>query len=242
MTSALASRDGTRPQPSVGGSLGYLLLSLPLGIAGFVAVTTLASVGLSTFVVWAGVPVLALLIVGSRYAGQLERFRTHALLGTYVASPYRPLPARGVRARWRARLLDGATWRDLAYFVLLLPIGIAEFTIAVTTWSVGLGLTGLPIYFRYLPDDAFVLWGVDDHWVTVDSTLAALPLAAIGMLVLALAVVSTRAIGTVHARYARAMLGPGPRARRIAEADEPEPLSYQGNPDNSAGTHQGVVA
>lgn len=221
MTSALAIRDGSRPRPSVGGSLLYLLLSLPLGIAGFMAVVTLATVGLGTFVVWAGVPVLALLVLGGRVASRFERARTHALLGAYVASPYRPLPSRGLRARWRARLLDGATWRDLAYFVLLLPIGIAEFSTVVTTWSVGLGLTALPIYFRYLPDDAFVLWRADDHWVTVDSTVAALPWAALGVLVLAFAVVVTRALGTAHARYARVMLGPGPRARRITESDSP---------------------
>lgn len=238
MTSALASRDGSRPRPSAGGSLAYLLLSFPLGIMGFVAVVTLASVGLSTFVVWVGVPVLALLVLGSRHAGRLERARTHALLGAYVASPYRPLPARGLRARWRARLLDGATYRDLAYFVLLLPIGIAEFTIAVTTWSVGLGLTALPVYYRYLPGHAFVVGRAHGDWVVVGSTFAALPWAALGLLVLAFAVVATKTLGAVHARFARMMLGPGPRARRIAE----EPGPQRENSDNSTETHHRVVA
>jgi hypothetical protein len=219
MTSAHSVADGSRPRPSLAGSLGYLLLNLPLGIAGFVTVVTLASVGLSTALVWVGVPVLAALVLGTRAAARFERARARALLGAYVASPYRPLPAIGWRARWRARLLDGATWRDLGYFVLLFPIGIADFVLVVTSWSVGLGLAALPVYFRYLPDGAFVLFEKHSPWLVVDSTVKALPLAALGLLVLALAIALTRGLGVAHARFVRLVLGPGPRARRLAEAD-----------------------
>ncbi|TNC21420.1 sensor domain-containing protein [Amycolatopsis alkalitolerans] len=208
-----AVEDGTRPHPSVAGSLGYLLLNFPVGLAGFVAVVTLAPVGLSTAIVWLGVPVLAVLILGTRAAARFERARAHALLGTYVASPYRPLPAIGWRARWRARLLDGATWRDLGYFVVLFPIGTAEFVVLVTCWSVGLGLTTLPTYVGYLPE------GTDLGLVRITSAVQALPWAVAGVLVLALSVVLTRELGAVHARFARLALGPGPRARRLAETE-----------------------
>ncbi|MTD57197.1 sensor domain-containing protein [Amycolatopsis pithecellobii] len=199
-------QDGTRPRPPVAGSLGYLLLNLPVGIAGFVAVVTLAAVGLGTAVVWAGVPVLALLLLGTRAAARFERARAHALLGTYIATPYRPLPATGWRARWRARLLDGATWRDLGYFVLLFPVATAEFVILVTCWSAGLALTALPIY---APADSD-LFG---------APVQTLPWAAVGLLVLALSRTVTRAMGAAHARFVRLVLGPGPRARRLAESE-----------------------
>jgi hypothetical protein len=220
MTSAHSVVDGTRPRPSAVGSLGYLLLNLPLGIAGFVTVVTLGSVGLSTAVIWAGVPVLAVLVLGTRAAARFERARAHALLGTYIAAPYRPLPAKGW-PRWRARLRDGATWRDLGYFVLLFPIGTAEFVVLVTCWSVGLGLTTLPAYVGYLPDDSVILF---DH-VAVDSAVKALPWAAVGLLVLALALMLTRTLGMAHARFVRLVLGPGPRARKLAEADAEHPLN-----------------
>ncbi|SFJ84863.1 sensor domain-containing protein [Amycolatopsis sacchari] len=216
MTSASSVEDGSRPYPSIAGSLLYLLLNLPLGIAGFVGVTTLAAVGLTTAVVWIGVPVLALLVLGSRAAAQFERARAHALLGTYVVSPYRPLPGTGWRLRWRTRVLDGATWRDMGYFVLLLPLGLAEFVPLVVTWAAGLGLTALPIYFRYLPNAAFITFD-GTHHVVIDSTVDALPWAALGLAVLALAIAMTRALGVAHARLVRVLLGPGPRARRIAE-------------------------
>ncbi|GAB2960687.1 sensor domain-containing protein [Amycolatopsis acidiphila] len=219
MTSAHSVVDGSRPRPSAAGSLGYLLLNLPLGIAGFVAVVTLASVGMGTVIVWAGVPVLAALLLGTRAAARFERARAHALLGTYIAAPYRPLPARGWQVRWRARLLDGATWRDLGYFVLLFPVGVAEFVVLVTSWSTGLGLAALPVYFRYLPGGAFVFFREDQPWFVVDSTGKALPWAALGLLVIALSLALTRTLGAGHARFVRLVLGPGPRARRLAEAD-----------------------
>jgi hypothetical protein len=221
MTSALSERDGSRPRPPVGGSLVYLLLNLPLGIAGFTWVVTLLTTGVGSVIVWAGLPVLALLVLSTRAAARFERARVHAMLGAYVATPYRPLPATGQRARWRARLLDGATWRDLGYFVVLLPIGIAEFTVVVTTWSVGLGLAALPVYFRFLPDGAYFFPAFDERWIVVDSTIEALPWAALGVLVLALSIVLTRGLAGVHARFARLALGPGPRARRLAEAPFP---------------------
>lgn len=219
MTSAHSVADGSRPRPSLSGSLAYLLLNLPLGIAGFVAVVTLVSVGVSTAIVWVGVPVLVALMLSTRAAARFERARAHALLGAYVASPYRPLPASGWQARWRARLLDGASWRDLGYFILLFPIGIADFVLVVTSWSVGLGLAALPVYFRYLPDGAFVMFDKHQPWLVVDSTVKALPFAALGLLVLAFSTVLTRGLGSAHARFVRLVLGPGPKARRLAEAD-----------------------
>src|SRR2546427_725505 len=80
-------------------------------------------------------------------------------------------PEGGQKARWKARLTDGATWRDFTYFLLLLPLGIAEFVLLVTSWSVALGLLTLPIYFRHLPGGPYYFPGWDIHWFVVDSTL-----------------------------------------------------------------------
>lgn len=215
--------DGSRPRPHMLGALVFLLLSLPLGIAGFVGVVTLASVGLGTVIVWAGIPVLALLVLLSRAAAQFERARVRTLLGAYVVTPYRPMPGTGWRARWRARLLDGATWRDMAYLILLLPIGIAEFVLIVTLWSTGLGMAALPLYHSFLPPDTHIFGYFDPS-----STVETLPWAALGVLVVALSIVVTRVVGGLHARYARLMLGPGPRARRIADA--PVSASFSATP------------
>ncbi|HEX6352980.1 sensor domain-containing protein [Actinophytocola sp.] len=200
-------RDGTRPNPPLLGSVAYLLMNLPLGIASFVFVVVTMSLGVGTAIIWVGVAVLALGILVTRGLASLERLRVHAMLGTYVASPYRPLPEKG---RWLARVKDPATWKELAYLLLMLPLGIAEFTIVVVFWSVSLYLTLLPLYWAWIPSDwQLVLW--DHRVVEIDSWTATLPFAGLGVLVLAMAIIITNALGTLHAVYARAMLGPSPR-------------------------------
>jgi hypothetical protein len=200
-------RDGTRPNPPLLGSLAYLAMNLPIGIGSFVFVVTAVSVGVSTVIIWVGVAVLALAVLVMRGLASLERLRVHAMLGTYVASPYRPLPDKG---RWTSRVKDSATWKDMAYLVLLLPLGIAEFVIVVVFWSVSLYLTLLPVYWAWMPDDWHaVVW--DEAVFRADSWLATLPFAGLGVLILALAIIVTNALGTMHARYARAMLGPSQR-------------------------------
>jgi hypothetical protein len=207
MTTTTTERDGTRPDPPLLGSLAYLVMNLPVGIASFVFVVTTVAVGVSTVVVWVGLGVLALAVLGMRGMTALERLRVHAMLGTYVASPYRPT---GDRSRWLARVKDPATWKDMVYLLLMLPLGIAEFTVTVVTWSVALYLTLLPLYWNWIPSDwQLVLW--DHQVVNIDSWVATLPFAGLGLLVLALAVIVTKGLGTLHARYARAMLGPSKR-------------------------------
>src|SRR5262245_54340294 len=128
----ITERDGTNPNPPVLGSLAYLVLNLPVGIASFVFLVTTVSVGVSTAIIWVGVPVLMVSLLMWRGAARLERRRVHTMLRAYIATPYRPLPES--KNRWKTRLKDVATWKDFTYFVLLGPIGVAEFSLMVTLW------------------------------------------------------------------------------------------------------------
>jgi hypothetical protein len=206
-------RDGTRPNPPLLGSLAYLVMNLPIGIGSFVFVVVSMSLGVSTMIIWVGLAVLAVGLLVMRGLTSLERLRVHAMLGTYIATPYRPLPSKG---RWLARVKDPATWKDMAYLVLMLPVGIAEFTIMVTLWAVSLYLTFLPVYWAWVPSDwQMVLW--DHSIVSVDSWWETLPFAGLGVVILAVTIIVTNALGTLHAVYARAMLGPS--ERRIAKLE-----------------------
>jgi len=206
-------RDGTRPNPPLLGSLAYLAMNLPIGIGSFVFVVTAMSVGLSTVIIWIGLAVLAVAMLVMRGLASLERLRVHAMLGTYIASPYRPLPDKG---RWLSRVKDPATWKDMAYLVLMLPLGIAEFVVVVVAWTVSLYLTFLPLLWLWAPSDwDLVLW--DRPLWSIDSWVGTLPFAGLGVLLLALAIIVTNALGTAHAVYARAMLGPS--QSRIAKLE-----------------------
>lgn len=92
--------------------------------------------------------------------------------------------------------------------MLLFPLGIIEFVLLITSWSVSLALLALPIYYRYLPDGAYYFPAWDVRWITVDSTVAALPCAALGVLFVAVTAVLTRALAAMHARFTRGLLGP----------------------------------
>lgn len=81
-------RDGASPWPGLAGSIGYLLLNMPLGIAWFTALVTLVTVGVSTAVIWVGLPILAVAVLLWRGGARVERARTGAMLGTHIPAPY----------------------------------------------------------------------------------------------------------------------------------------------------------
>jgi hypothetical protein len=206
-----------RRDPPFGGSVVFLLLNLPLGVLAFGLLTALAAAGLGTALVWVGLGLLALLVLGVRGAARAERARVYALLDRYIDLPYLPLPAGGQKERWKARLKDPSTWRDLTYFFLLFPFGVVEFVLVTAFWSTSLALAGLPVYYRWLPEGAYFFPSEDLRWLTVDSTVEALPWAALGVLFVALSVALTKALAGVHARLAHALLGTTVAQRRRME-------------------------
>ncbi|MDT7805246.1 MAG: hypothetical protein QOI78_8679 [Actinomycetota bacterium] len=206
-----------RRDPPFGGSVVFLLMNLPLGVAAFALLTSFTAAGLGTAVVWVGVGLLAVLVLAVRGAARMERARVYALLDRYIDLPYLPLPAGKQALRWKARLKDTSTWRDLLYFFVLFPLGLIEFVLVTTFWSTSLALAGLPIYFRWLPGGAYYFPSDDLRWLTVDSTVEALPWAALGVLFIALSVALTRALAGTHARLANALLGPTVAQRRRME-------------------------
>ncbi|WP_037307666.1 sensor domain-containing protein [Amycolatopsis orientalis] len=217
MSSLAAERELRRSDPSFGGSLVYLLMNLPMGVLAFALLMAFGWLGIGTAIVWIGLPILALVILSVRGAARMERARVYALLDRYIDLPYLPLPAAGQSVRWKARLKDGSTWRDLSYFLLLFPLGIIEFVLVTVFWSTSLGLAGLPIYYRFLPGGEYRFPSWDLPWFTVDSTVSALPWAALGVLCIALSVALTKALAGMHARLATALLGPTRAQRRRLE-------------------------
>src|SRR5215210_7177869 len=110
----------------------YLLLALPLGVAEFAFLVTAISFGFSTAITLIGIPVLVGSVYAWRWLANLERRLVGALVGTEIPSPYRPDPAgRRWWTRFAARLADPATWKDLAYLLLRLPLGILGFSVTV---------------------------------------------------------------------------------------------------------------
>lgn len=194
-------------------SLFFMLLSLVTGIFYF----TLAVVGVSMS---AG---LAILIIGLPFfIGFIGLMRVIALgegrLLEAVSGermprrPVHPGPTRGFLERIGAMLRDVRTWTTLAYFLLMMPLGIVYFTIAVTGLATGSALAlGALLGFAQalgmrLPGDLRLDVGPIGLGGTAGDVFVLLLSLIAGVLVLTLTMHVARAIGRGHARLAKALL------------------------------------
>ena len=142
----------------------HLLLNMPIGIATFTIVVTGFALGFGLLITLLGIPILIAMLYVSRGMGWFERGRAKLLLDVDVPRPYRADPPSD--HWWRvpvSRLTDPATWTEIVYHLLLLPIGVLTFTVAFTFWVAGVSLLFLPVYAWALPEPVHVF----DSWVKV---------------------------------------------------------------------------
>ena len=110
-------------------------------------------------------------------------------------------------ARLKALFSDPSTWKDLGWHLLLLPVGIADFTIAVTAWSASLGLMPQPAWWWALPDSDPTELGL----FQVDSWGHAFLAMAIGIVLLPVAAALVRGTAAASGALSRVVLGPSRR-------------------------------
>lgn len=124
MEDGRAPREHPRPKPVR--AIIFLVFGSLLTLLEFIVVITLAAVGIATIVVWIGIPILIATTTLVRGFGDLERRWVRAMLGTPLVKIER-VPAEGrMLTRWRRRLIDPTTWRDLGYLLLKVPLSVAE--------------------------------------------------------------------------------------------------------------------
>jgi hypothetical protein len=130
--------------PRAYGALLYMLLSLVTGIVYFTFVVTGVSLSLGLFITLIGIP-LGLLVIGmTRLLAHVEGRLVEGLLG--VRMPRR-LPAQTatdetIVVKIKEALLDTRTWSSMLYLLLMLPLGIVYFVIAVVGVTVPLSMIG----------------------------------------------------------------------------------------------------
>jgi signal transduction histidine kinase len=210
------------------GRILYLLLALLLGVAEFSFLVTAISFGFGTVITLIGIPVLIGTVYAWRWLAELERRLIRALVGTEIPSPYRPEPAGG---RWwrrfAARLADPATWKDLAFLLLQLPLGVLSFSVTVAVLGSGLRLLFAPVYYEPFADGDWIAW------LDVDTLAEAFALVPVGALILLVGIPALGALGRLYGWLATQLLGSnadpaltaqvteleGARSRIIAAAD-----------------------
>ena len=127
-------------------TLLYLLCSLVTGILTFTYAVTGLSLSLGLAILIIGLPVAAVFLAGTRVLSVAEVHLLKALVGAEGSEVPTLLPAgEGWLARLKALVTDRRTWTSLLYFVLLMPLGIAYFTLLVTLLTTGLTLLAVPV-------------------------------------------------------------------------------------------------
>ncbi|HEV7980102.1 sensor histidine kinase [Amycolatopsis sp.] len=197
-------------------ALAYLLTSLVLGPATFVwaVVTTLVS-GVLSFTYLAPPTFLTVTWV-TRWIARLERLRAALVLGKAIEAPYPPLPAGNPWVRGRALVREPATWRDLAWLLLLFPLGLAGALSGVVVAVVDLATIVAPVWLWSVPNP--YLPPIVD-WL-FNTTGGRFVLTALGLALAPTAWWLVTGVAGVQARVAAALLEPGPRLRLARRARE----------------------
>ncbi|MEU4829117.1 sensor histidine kinase [Streptosporangium sp. NPDC023615] len=136
---------GTLLDPMTWRAVPYLLVSVFHGLACCAFLAWAVPFSLLLAIVWIGLPLLALTMLAWRGAAMLERRFLRMAFGVDIPDPYRPSEGDNLFLRWKDMFVDPATWKDLLYLLLLLPIGIGEFTVSVILWTLGLTLIATPL-------------------------------------------------------------------------------------------------
>ena len=190
--------------PYTYGALFYMLLSLVTGVFYFTWISTglSLSVGLSVLII--GIPFFILFMASVYAISLLEGRLVETLLG--VRMPRRPV-YRAVEAGWTARikalLTDARTWLSLLYMVLMLPLGVLYFTLAVTLLTVSLAVAAAPVLL-WLQELGYLHIRGD---ITVTGGLVMSPLLFVaGVLGFFASLHLIRFIGRWHGRFAKHLL------------------------------------
>lgn len=193
---------GIAADPHAWGALFYMLLSLATGIVYFTWTVVGMSLSLGLLILIVGVPLLLLFLASTRLLALLEGRIVEVLLG--VRMPRRPLYTQRDKP-WLKRIgevfTDGRTWTTMLYFLLMLPLGTAYFTLAVTLLSVGIGFVAAPFAALAGYPATLNIDGVEylPEWYS--------PLLAVSGVVLLFATLHlARAIGRLHGWIAKHLL------------------------------------
>jgi uncharacterized membrane protein len=186
-------------------ALVYMLLALVTGVFYFTFATTGLSLSAGLAILIVGVPFFLLFVGGTRVLALVEGRIVEGLLG--VRMPRRPVakPTGGLWERIKEMLTDRRTWTTLLYMLLMLPLGIAYFTIAVVGLAFGFGLVAACVValanFVGIDTGQSVRFGDGEMWIGFA------PLVLLGgALVVTLVMHVARGVGRLHGSIAKALL------------------------------------
>ncbi len=199
---ALARFFGVIADARTYGALFYMLLALATGIFYFTWVVTGLSLSAGLAVLIIGIPFIVLFFGSVRLLALVEGRLVEVMLG--VRMPRRPRSsAQGLPLLKRigAMFTDPRTWGTLLYLLLMLPLGVAYFTLAVTGLTLSVALAAAPFLQGFgVPMSTFN--GVAYFW-----PMWTMPFALLGGVLLFFAMLHlARGVGWMHGHLAKHLL------------------------------------
>lgn len=201
--SVLTRFFGVAADPRTYSALFYMLLSLVTGIFYFTWVTVGASVSAGLIVLIIGIPVLVLFLGSVRMLALVEGRLVEVMLGERM--PRRPLYSdRGKPwlQRIGAMFTDPHTWGTLVYFLLMLPLGVIYFSVAITLLATSLGFIAAPFALIFNGAQHVMIGTVtlaDAPWMSV-------PMFVFGALLLFVTLHIARGVARLHGQLAKHLL------------------------------------
>lgn len=192
-------------------ALFYMLLAIVTGVFYFTVTVTGLSLSAGLAILIIGVPFFLAFIGFTRVLSLVEGRIVEGLLG--VRMPRRPVRRPGdtpLPARIKDMLLERRTWTTLLYLLMMLPLGIAYFVIAVVglALSVGFASGGVVLLLAALGVDLGQAIRIDGEPLP---TVCAPLLLAGAVLLVTLLMHAARALGRGHGALAKALLVPQER-------------------------------
>jgi len=195
---------GVALEPRTYAALFYMLLSLATGIFYFTWVVTGASLSAGLSVLIIGIPFVILFFGSVRVLALVEGRLVEVMLGERM--PRRPLYASTsatLMGRIAEMFTDPRTWATMLYMLLMLPLGIVYFTLAVTLLSVSLAFIFAPVAVLL---DAIGLLSFSST-LEISAEPYQMPFLFLGGVLLLFGTLHlARGIGRLHAQLAKHML------------------------------------
>lgn len=195
---------GIAADPRAYGALFYMLLALATGTFYFTWVVTGISLSAGLLVLIIGVPLLLLFLMSVRLLSLVEGRIVEVLLGERM--PRRPLYTQRDKS-WLQRLkelfTDLRTWTAMGYFLLMLPLGSAYFSVVMLLLSTSIAFILSPL--SLLSSHLFGFWYDGDNLLATLPWLVVLT-PVVGVLLLFATLHLARGVGRFHGWLAKHLL------------------------------------
>lgn len=185
-------------------NLVYLLIGMPFGILYFVVLITGYALGAGLAITVIGLPILVSMIFVTYMLGDLERVTTSKLLGLKISKPEaRPARTNSARSILTEQLRNLDFWKELAYLLVKMPLGVVTFTIALTLVTLTLSLIAAPLIVTFFPGTDFMVF----NGVRIDTMKEAALCLAAGLLTASISLPVLNGLASAHGKITMWALG-----------------------------------